>query len=62
MNPKEQVWKTLRSRDFRNEAFATLDKVVDRLCGDHHVNDKEGTAKHYWPQMDFGNCAIMILD
>jgi putative transposase len=32
MNPKEQVWKTLRSRGFRNEAFATLDKVVDRLC------------------------------
>jgi len=32
MNPKEQIWKVLRSRGFKNESFATLDKVVDRLC------------------------------
>jgi len=32
LNPKEQVWKVLRSRGFKNESFATLNKVVDRLC------------------------------
>ena len=32
MNPKEQVWKVLRNRGFKNEAFSTLNKVVDRLC------------------------------
>lgn len=32
MNPIEQIWKEIRIRGFRNEAFATLEKVVDRLC------------------------------
>ena len=32
MNPIEQIWRELRRIGFRNEVFATLDKVVDRLC------------------------------
>lgn len=32
MNPIEQIWKELRQTGFRNEAFATLEKVIDRLC------------------------------
>ena len=32
MNPIEQLWKELRKLGFRNEVFATLEKVVDRLC------------------------------
>ena len=32
MNPIEQIWKELRKLGFRNEIFATLEKVVDRLC------------------------------
>lgn len=32
MNPIEQIWKELRKRGFRNEVFATLSKVIDRLC------------------------------
>lgn len=32
MNPIEQVWKEIRKLGFRNEIFASLDKVVDRLC------------------------------
>lgn len=32
MNPIEQIWKEIRKRGFRNEIFATLEKVVDRLC------------------------------
>ena len=32
MNPIEQIWKELRARGFHNEAFPTLNKVVDRLC------------------------------
>ena len=32
MNPIEQIWKELRLRGFRNEVFASLEKVVDRLC------------------------------
>ena len=32
MNPSEQIWKELRNRGFKNEAFSTLAKVVDRLC------------------------------
>jgi putative transposase len=32
MNPIEQIWKELRKTGFRNEVFASLDKVVDRLC------------------------------
>lgn len=31
MNPIEQIWKELRKRGFRNEVFASLKKVVDRL-------------------------------
>ena len=32
MNPIEQIWKEIRKRGFRNEIFATLENVVDRLC------------------------------
>ena len=32
MNPIEQIWKELRARGFCNEIFASLEKVVDRLC------------------------------
>ena len=32
MNPIEQIWREIRTQGFRNEIFATLDKVVDRLC------------------------------
>ena len=32
MNPIEQIWKELRRMGFRNEVFATLEKVVNRLC------------------------------
>jgi len=32
MNPIEQIWKDIRKSGFRNEAFQTLEKVVDRLC------------------------------
>ncbi len=32
MNPIEQIWEELREKGFRNEAFPTLSKVVDRLC------------------------------
>lgn len=32
MNPIEQVWKELRSTEFKNEVFDSLAKVVDRLC------------------------------
>ena len=32
MNPIEQIWNELRKRGFLNEVFASLDKVVDRLC------------------------------
>ena len=32
MNPIEQIWEELREKGFKNELFATLEKVVDRLC------------------------------
>ena len=32
MNPIEQIWREIRTKGFKNEVFATLDKVVDRLC------------------------------
>ena len=32
MNPIEQIWKEIRKLGFRNEVFASLEKVVDRLC------------------------------
>lgn len=32
MNPIEQIWKEIRKRGFQNEVFATLEKIVDRLC------------------------------
>jgi len=32
MNPIEQIWKELRTRGFKNEAFSSLNKVIDRLC------------------------------
>ena len=37
MNPAEPIWKEIRKRGFRNEIFATLGHVMDRLeetiCG-----------------------------
>lgn len=32
MNPIEQIWEEIRKRGFKNEVFATLEKVIDRLC------------------------------
>lgn len=32
MNPIEQIWKEIRLMGFRNEIFATLEKVIERLC------------------------------
>ena len=32
MNPIEQIWKEIRKRGFKNESFASLAKVIDRLC------------------------------
>jgi putative transposase len=32
MNPTEQIWKEIRKRVFKNEAFQTLKNVVERLC------------------------------
>lgn len=32
MNPIEQIWREIRTQGFKNEVFATLEKVVDRLC------------------------------
>lgn len=32
MNPIEQIWTEIRKRGFRNEIFATLNRVIDRLC------------------------------
>ena len=32
MNPMEQIWIELRKMGFRNEIFASLALVVDRLC------------------------------
>jgi putative transposase len=32
MNLQEPQWKMIRARGFKNEAFASLSKVVDRLC------------------------------
>lgn len=31
MNPIEQIWRELRTKGFKNEVFASLEKVVDRL-------------------------------
>ncbi len=28
----EQIWREIRTRGFKNVAFQTLEKVVDRLC------------------------------
>ena len=41
MNPIEQIWKEIRKRGFRNEVFATLEKVVDRLCDTIRSLDNE---------------------
>ncbi len=32
MNPIEQIWAWIRAHGFKNESFATLEKVIDRLC------------------------------
>ncbi len=32
MNPIEMIWDELREKGFRNEIFACLEKVVERLC------------------------------
>jgi putative transposase len=51
MNPVEQIWTEIRKRGFRNEVFATLNKVVDRLCevihGLSHSRVKSITARDW---------------
>ena len=32
LNPIEMIWDEIREKGFRNEIFASLEKVVDRLC------------------------------
>lgn len=32
LNPIEMLWDEIREKGFRNEVFASLEKVVDRLC------------------------------
>jgi len=32
LNPQEGLWKEIRKRGFKNKAFPTLKKVVDKLC------------------------------
>ena len=32
LNPIEMLWDEIREMGFRNEVFASLEKVVDRLC------------------------------
>lgn len=32
LNPIEMLWDEIRGKGFRNEVFASLEKVVDRLC------------------------------
>ena len=32
INPIEQIWEEIREKNFLNEVFANLSKVVDRLC------------------------------
>lgn len=32
MNPIEQIWKQIRSMNFKNEVFKPLDDVVKRIC------------------------------
>ncbi len=41
MNPIEQIWKEIRKRDFKNEVFPILEKVVDRLCETIHQLPKD---------------------
>ena len=32
LNPIEMIWDEIREKGFPNEVFASLEKVVDRLC------------------------------
>ena len=32
LNPIEQIWEEIREKGFRNEIFASLNAVMDRLC------------------------------
>lgn len=32
MNPIEQIWKEIRKCGFKNTAFKSLDKVIEKLC------------------------------
>jgi len=32
LNPIEMLWDEIREKGFRNEVFASLERVVDRLC------------------------------
>lgn len=49
MNPIEQIWKELRQIGFRNEIFATLNKVVDRLCDSINSLSKN-TVMKFWAE------------
>ena len=44
MNPIEQIWEIIRERGFKNQLFATLEKVIDNLC-DTIVALSKGTIK-----------------
>lgn len=44
MNPIEQIWKEIRTKGFKNEAFNSLDDVIDRLC-DTVINLTNETVK-----------------
>lgn len=37
LNPIELIWREIRKNGFKNEVFATINKVVDRLCDTSNV-------------------------
>ena len=56
MNPIEQIWKEIRKRGFRNETFASLDKVIDRLC------DTISSLSHSSIRSITGRCWLLSID
>jgi putative transposase len=44
MNPSEQMWKEIRKSGFKNTAFCSIKKVVDKLC-DVIVNISDDVVK-----------------
>jgi Transposase and inactivated derivatives len=41
MNPIEPIWKEIRKRGFKNKIFATLEKVLQKLCDTCNSLSKE---------------------